>query len=165
MLKFALVLIFLSLAANAEQPNTLVVKKEPFSREVMENNPYSAQTHSYGLLHPSRFSMQQSYSTSMSYGGGGMASSGVYLNSLSYQLAEPLTLSMDIGLHTPFYSSGIYSNMYRGDNMENFGSFILPRISLEYKPTENSSISLHYFNLQDAYKAYGPFGHWSSYSR
>jgi len=135
--------------------NTLIAKKEPFSRKTMEKG--NQELYSNGPLNPGRFSMSQSYSTSMGYSSGGSYSAGVYLNTLAYQIANPLVFSIDVGFHSPFYSSGIYNSTVDPSNIENNTSFVMPRMSLEYRPTENTTLSLHYINGQDAYKAYGPF--------
>ncbi|MDQ3002919.1 MAG: hypothetical protein M3Y08_16865 [Fibrobacterota bacterium] len=118
----------------------------------------------FSFMNPNRFSMQQSYSVNFASGTYGSNSAGLYLNTLSYKLADPLTLSADVGFHTPLYSTGAFS---RRAGPQNAGfqdprlgsSLILPHVGLEYKPSKNTSFSLHLFNGQDAYKAYGsPYG-------
>ena len=147
----------------AEQPRaTLLTKKEPFSRDRMERPVYTSQ--SYSLLDPARFSMTQSYSTTMGFGGGGSYSSGLYLNTIGYQISKPLFFSIDLGLHSPFHSSGKYQSEFNALEMENGPSLVIPRMSLEYKPSEKTSLSLHIINGKDAYKAYGPMGHYGWYS-
>jgi hypothetical protein len=86
-------------------------------------------------LNPARFSMSQSYSLSyLSFGGRGF-SQGVYLNTMQYQLANPLSMSVQWGMaHQPFASAGlpgIYGNglFFSGAN-------------LEYKPSEKFRIGL-----------------------
>jgi hypothetical protein len=117
----------------------------------------------FSLLNPNRFSMHQSYSVNFASGSLGNMSSGVYLNTLSYRLADPLTLSADVGFYSPLYNStGAFSKNGFQDPRLN-SSLILPHIGLEYKPSENTSFSIHLLNGQDAYKAYGsamdPFMH------
>jgi len=156
--KIITLLLFVSLTSIlADSPSqTLITKKEPFSRETMEKS-YQGQA-SYGLLSPTRFSMSQSYTTSMAFSGAGSYSSGVYMNTLAYQIADPLVFSIDLGVHSPFYSSGLYNSPVDPNNMENNTSFVMPRMGLEYRPTDNTTLSLHYINGRDAYKTYGPFG-------
>lgn len=105
---------------------------------------------SFSLAQPGRFSMQQSYSLSAMSGSYGSMSSGLYLNTLSYRLAPPLVLSADIGFHTPIHSS-IPGAVPNGSP----GSVILPRMGLEYRPTENLLLNIELFNGPDAWKAYG----------
>ncbi len=86
-------------------------------------------------LNPARFSMSQSYSLSyLSYGGRGF-SQGIYLNTMQYQLADPLSVRVQWGMaHQPFASAGlqgIYGNglFFSGANVE-------------YKPSEKLRIGL-----------------------
>jgi hypothetical protein len=110
----------------------------------------------FALLNPNRFSMRQSYSVGFSSGSIGTSSAGLYLNTLSYRLADPLTLSADVGFHTPFYGTSSMGFSKGGfQDPRNGSSLVFPHVGLEYKPTENASISLHLFNGRDAYKAYG----------
>jgi len=110
----------------------------------------------FSFLNPNRFSMQQSYSVGFSSGSFGSQSAGLYLNTISYRLADPLTLSADVGFHTPFHSSLGGPSMSGGMGNPGLGSsLVLPRIGLEYRPSEHSTISLQILNGPDAVKAYG----------
>jgi hypothetical protein len=110
----------------------------------------------FSLVNPNRFSMRQSYSVNFSSGPIGTSSAGLYLNTLSYRLADPLTLSADVGFYTPLYGSSSMGFAKGGFQDPRLGSsLVFPHVGLEYKPTEHSSISLHLFNGRDAYKAYG----------
>jgi hypothetical protein len=145
-------------------PKTLLTEPGDFDRgnllapEWREGRSLSG----FSLLNPNRFSMRQSYSVGFASGSFGSSSSGLYLNTLSYRLADPLTLSADVGFHTPLYSSGAFSQGTRGgagfQDPRLGSSLVLPRIGLEYKPTEHTSMSLQLFNGRDAYKAYGSLG-------
>ncbi len=145
---------------NAESGvSTVLTERSGFDKSSLISPQFQpASEVGFSLLNPNRFSMSQSYSVGFSSGGGNSYSSGVYLNTLSYQLADPLLLRVDLGMHTPFYS-----NMGGNGDSRNFAnhlqsaSFIMPHVGLEYRPTENSVISLHWFNGEDASKAYGPF--------
>jgi len=101
-----------------------------------------------------RFSMQQSYSLTAMSGGGGSAASGLYLNTLSYQFTPLLTASVDVGFHTPLHSSVPGASQNNGA-----GSLVVPRLGLEYRPTDRLSFNLQVVNTPDAWKAYG--GPWS----
>lgn len=110
----------------------------------------------FSFLNPSRFSMQQSYSVNFASGSLGASSAGLYLNTLSYKLANPLTLSADVGFYSPLYSSSPGNFNANGIQDPSRGSSIVfPRIGLEYKPTKNTSFSLQLFNGRDSQKAYG----------
>lgn len=145
---------------------TLLTEPEAFDRGTLMAPEYQSanSVSGFSFLNPNRFSMQQSYSVNFASGTYGSNSAGLYLNTLSYKLADPLTLSADVGFHTPLYSTGAFS---RGGGPQGPGfqdprlgsSLILPHVGLEYKPSKNTSFSLHLFNGQDAYKAYGsPYG-------
>ena len=110
----------------------------------------------FSFLNPNRFSMSQSYSVNFASGSFGSSSAGLYLNTLSYKLANPLTLSADVGFYSPLYSSAPGAFGSRGIQDPTRGSsLVLPRLGLEYKPSKNTSFSLQLLNGQDAGKAYG----------
>ena len=141
-------------AENSGNANSsVVVGNGDFDSHSLFAQPTSSSSVSF--LNPSRFSMHQSYSLSFASGGAGSTSSGVYLNTLSYKLASPLTLSMDMGFYTPIHSSipGMRQNALSSPGAGT--SMILPRMGLEYKPSDNFSLNLEIFNGQDAWKAYG----------
>ena len=145
-------------AAFADQsPKTLLTEPGGFDRGNLMAPEWreGASVSGFSLLNPNRFSMRQSYSVGFASGSFGSSSAGLYLNTLSYRLADPLTLSADVGFHTPLYSSS--GSFSRGGFQDpRLGSsLVLPRIGLEYKPTEHTSMSLQLFNGRDAYKAYG----------
>jgi hypothetical protein len=145
--------------AQPTASKSFVLEPHDFDRSSILSPEARSGGSGFHFLSPSRFSMHQSYSMNFSSGNGGSYSSGLYLNTLSYQLATPLILSMDIGFHSPIYNS--FSTTQAGPSPWN-GSFrpslVLPRIGLDYKPTEHTQISLQLINGNDAWKAYGsPF--------
>jgi hypothetical protein len=153
-------------AFDSDQPKTVLTEKSDFDRSELMSNTYRGSSVSgLSFVHPNRFSMQQSYSMSFSSGSLGSQSSGLYLNTLAYKLAEPLTLSADLGFYTPFYSSlpGMQSSGMRG--AAEGSSMVFPRVGLEYKPSKNLSMSLQLFNGPDAAKAYGYDGFLSPWYR
>jgi len=103
---------------------------------------------------PSRFSMQQSYSVSAMSSGSGSMSSGLYLNTVSYRITDPLVLSVDMGVHTPMHST--FAG-YSGGTGAEASSFVLPRIGLDYVPNDRFSMHFQLYNGPDAWKAYGPY--------
>lgn len=108
---------------------------------------------SLSLAQPNRFSMHQSYSLTAMSTPQGSASSGLYLNTLSYQLAQPLSMFVDVGFYTPIHSSIPGMNASAGA-----GSIVLPRMGLEYKPSDRLTMNLELVNGPDAWKAYGMGG-------
>ena len=172
-LAMALALPF-SVWANKEgafsdgQPKTVLTEPDDFDRSTLLSPNFRGPSVSgLALLHPNRFSMQQSYSVGFSSSSYGSQSSGLYLNTLSYRLAEPLTLTADVGFHTPFHSSlsGVPSPSLRGSGMGS--SLVLPHVGLEYRPSKLTTISLHLINGPDAARAYGyPFSpFWNPWDR
>jgi hypothetical protein len=110
----------------------------------------SGSSSSFSVTNPARFSMQQSYSLSAMSGPHGSLSSGLYLNTLSYQFTPLLVAFVDVGFYTPLHSS--IPGLEQGAGM---GSLVLPRVGLEYRPTERLSLNLELVNGPDAWKAYG----------
>lgn len=99
-------------------------------------------------LDPSRFSMSQSYSMSYADIGGRGFSQGLYLNTLRYQFAIPLTVSLQLGLaHQPFGISGV-------SPMMNDGLFV-SGAQLRYQPSKNTLIQLDF--RQAPYSGYSRY--------
>ncbi|MEO7423629.1 MAG: hypothetical protein ABI036_00485 [Fibrobacteria bacterium] len=140
-----------------DQPKTVLSEPQEFDRGTLMAPEYQSQgsVSGFSFLNPNRFSMHQSYSMNFSSGSFGSTSAGLYLNTLNYKLADPLTLSADVGFYTPLYNSaGAFSRSGMQDPRSS-SSLVFPHVGLEYKPTDNTTFSLHLFNGQDAYKAYG----------
>jgi hypothetical protein len=96
-------------------------------------------------LNPNRFSMQQSYSLSYTSLGGRDFSQGVYLNTMSYRVADPLQVSLQWGvMHQPLGGLGVQSLYQNG--------FFVSGASVEYKPSRNLSVGVQ-FNRN-------PAGYW-----
>lgn len=164
---FGLALAFIVVPVSASEPppafaddapKTLLTEPGEFDRGNLMAPEWreGASVSGFSLLNPNRFSMRQSYSVGFASGSFGSSSAGLYLNTLSYRLADPLTLSADVGFHTPLYSSGAFSGGPAGFQDPRLNSsLVLPRIGLEYKPSENTSMSIQLFNGRDAHKAYG----------
>jgi len=146
-------------AAGGEAPKTVLTQSDEFDRGTLMAPQWregGSSVSGFSLLNPNRFSMHQSYSVNFASSSYGSSSAGVYLNTLSYRLADPLTLSADVGFYTPLYASPSMGMSKGGFQNPGLGSsLVFPHIGLEYKPSENSTISLHLFNGRDAYKAYG----------
>jgi hypothetical protein len=148
--------------SETEPGRTLLTEPQDFDRGTLMTPEFQSRgtVSGFSFLNPNRFSMSQSYSMNFASGSYGSTSAGLYLNTLSYKLADPLTLSADVGFHTPLYSSGAFA---RGGLSGKSGfqdpsqgsSLVLPRVGLEYRPSKNTTLSLQLINGQDAYKAYG----------
>jgi len=87
------------------------------------------------LLHSPRFRMTQSYSLSFFSLGGQAYNQGMYLNSMSYQISDPLLARVQIGvLHQPL---GAWGNSGQAN-----GRVFVRSASLLYKPSDQ--MSLHF---------------------
>src|SRR5258706_6518157 len=86
---------------------TVLTEPQEFDRGNLLAPEFQSQSSvsGFSFLNPNRFSMHQSYSVNFASGSFGSSSNGLYLNTLSYKLADPLTLSADVGFFTPLYSS------------------------------------------------------------
>jgi hypothetical protein len=83
----------------------------------------------------------------MSAGGHGF-SQGVYLNTMSYRVADPLQLSLQWGImNQPLASFGV-APMYQN-------GFFLSGANLEYKPSKNVSLGVQFSSYPAGY--YSPY--------
>ena len=99
------------------------------------------------LFHSSRFNMSQSYTMSMGTFGGQGFNQGLYLNTMSFQLSQPLFMQVSFGYaHQPFSIAG--SNPDKGQ-------FFLHRAMLQYKPSSKTEITLEY--QQVPARLYSPY--------
>ena len=92
----------------------------------------SSNAKTFSLLDPSRFKLYQSYSFSYFSGGGNTTSLGIYTTTLSYQISNPLSLTLSLNyLHQPL--------SVVGQNYGGIKNSVLPNFQLYYHP--NSSFS------------------------
>jgi len=93
----------------------------------------------------SRISISHSYSLSYFSGGGISGSQGLYNGTIRYQLANPLTLTLNVGiLHDPgalFGSSKFSQN-----------ATILPSGWLDWRPSENFMMSIGFETVPAYYR-------------
>ncbi|MDM7924966.1 MAG: hypothetical protein QUS35_03015 [bacterium] len=90
-----------------------------------------------GLIDPSRFKMTQSYSLSFFSAGSRSFNQGLYLNTMQYQLSDPLTAVLQVGyLHQPLGGAGLTGS--------SAGQFFISGASLEYKPSNGTRLFFDY---------------------
>ena len=80
-----------------------------------------------------------------------------FMAHLAYEFTPNLHLYANVGLGLPLFAN--INNGYRiarEDLRQGNVSVLIPDISLEYKPSENTYIRLSYINERDSFKAYGP---------
>ena len=105
-----------------------------------------------GLLDPSR--MHMSHSLSMGYiGGSGVSMSrGLYMNTIDYQISQPLSVTTHLGYQ--FQPSGPAEF-----NPANTGTEFVGGADLNWRPTNNSAFRLSFYrNMMPDYY-YSPFGY------
>ena len=95
----------------------------------------------FGWFDPSRLKMAQSFSMSYQTSGQNGFALGVYTNSLSYQVSDPLSLQMDVSvMHSPYSSIG-------GDFAKSLSGIYLSRAELNYKPSDNMLFQVQFRQL------------------
>jgi hypothetical protein len=88
-------------------------------------------------LDPTKFSMSQSYSLSFNSVGGNSFSQGLYLNTMKYQLSNPITMYLQIGfLNQPLGRVGLKSPY---DN-----KLFVSGAGFEYKPSETFKLQFEF---------------------
>jgi hypothetical protein len=89
------------------------------------------------LLRSPRFRMTQSYSLSFFSTGGQAFNQGMYLNSMSYQISDPLLAQVQIGyMHQPL---GAW-----GNSAQTNGKVFVRSASLQYQPSDKMHIRFDY---------------------
>ncbi|NUN70794.1 MAG: hypothetical protein HUU02_13920 [Bacteroidetes bacterium] len=109
----------------------------------------------FSLFNPNNFQMRHSYSASYSTSGGQGIALQRYTNTMIYQFSPTLDARVDLSLQNSPYSTF----EYRLQNQ--FSKAYVSRAELNYRPTENTVISLQYRELPFNYYGYGyqrPFG-------
>ena len=113
-----------------------------------------------GFLNPDRLSMNHTFSMSyMSMGNAGGMMVNSYMNTINYQISNPLFLRLNLGIMNVPYNSFNNSNNPALSNTQFFGG-----AELFYQPTENSMIKLG-VQVRPGYYGpgyYGP-GYYNSY--
>ena len=102
----------------------------------------------FSLFDPSRFEMHQSYSMSFFSGNGGTQSIAMYLNSIDYKLAQPLTLQLDLAfVHQP-------QTLFGAEGTSGLNGKILPSFRLLWEPSKDFHMAISY-ETRNAY--YNPY--------
>ena len=100
----------------------------------------SPKSASFNLLDPSRLKMTQSYTFSYFSSKSGSGTSGLYTNTIQYQISKPLTVWVGLSyLHEPIH-------WQRGQRVSSGGK-ILPNFLLEYKPNSNFYFLIKFSSL------------------
>lgn len=103
----------------------------------------------FSLFNPDQLKMRQSYSIWYSSTPRGSQSLAMYLNSIEYQISDPLKVQFNLGyLHRP---SAVARNGVAA--LEN--GKILPGLSLTWKPSNKFHLRLDYRQMPGYYNPYG----------
>ncbi len=112
-------------------------------------SPYVAKGKT-SLFDPSKLSIHQSYTFGYFSGGGTSGSLGYYLNSIEYNISNPLKIRVDLGfLHSP-------SSMISGRSSLNNSGVFVPGVSVDWKPSPYFNFRLDYHHVP-AYNNNGMF--------
>ncbi len=104
----------------------------------------------FGLFNPANFSMRQSVSMSYMTMGNQSIALGMYTNSMSYKISDPLTLSADVSIMNSPYSS--LGNSFA----KSINGIYLTRAELNYHPTKNFQVDVQ-FDQNPLYQYYNPY--------
>jgi hypothetical protein len=108
----------------------------------------------FSLLDPSRLSIHHSYTLSYFSGGGQSGSVGMYMSTIEYQFAQPLSVRVGLGyLHQPLG--------FLNSNANPVGNEILPNFQVEWRPSENFHFQVDYLTVPTS--AYGNGYGWGGY--
>jgi len=84
--------------------------------------------------------MTHSYSLSLGSFGGETITQGVYLNTMRYQLTDPLSVHLQLGI-----GHQALGGQFR--NAQNTTEIFISRAGFEYKPTKNLKLQMEYSKL------------------
>jgi hypothetical protein len=100
------------------------------------------------FLDPNRFSMDHSYTLSFMSSGRHSTNLGMYLNTMTYQISDPLLMQLRVGyLHQPF---GSMNSMPSSSN----NTFFVQGAQLLYRPNKSLRISLEYQSIPSMMSPY-----------
>ncbi len=122
----------------------LVPKSQSFSKADMVRDPYyysPKNPDQTGILDPSRFSMHHTYSLQYSSGSRESNMLGAYINTMTYNFNLPMQLTLDIGY---FHQPQALLRSGKQLSGQGNGSFVAPRVQLDYQPSKNVLMSLQY---------------------
>jgi len=139
-LLIAIILPSLLTAQLKRQDNPVEIKKEL----LQPSNQYLG----FSLIDPSRLTMSHSVSMShFSMGGRGLSQT-MYLNTLQYQIANPLMLKVQWGIQNYPYNS------FSKDNPAFQNGFFLSGAELKYQPNDKFEMKLQYRSMPGMYNPY-----------
>ncbi|MBN2012355.1 hypothetical protein JW960_23700 [candidate division KSB1 bacterium] len=97
-----------------------------------------------GLIDLSKIHMSHSYSLSYQSMGDMAVSQSLYLNTISYQLSDPLSLKMQWGIQSFPYST------FSPDHPAFQSGFVFSGMQLKYQPSDKFSVKFEYSALPNS---------------
>lgn len=115
-----------------------------------------------GFINPKNFSISHSFSMNVMTGGNTSVSLASYTATMNYKILKNLNLSADVTMqYSPYASIGSNNPAINKDFQNSLNGINLSRVSLDYHPTKDMSISINYFNHKGSY--YGYDNYYNSY--
>lgn len=106
-------------------------------------NAWDWNPNNYSLLNPNNYSMNHSMSFSTAYRTGGASLyQSRYTNHISYQVNEKMDINVD--LHVTNFGTANVSKGFNIKSNEDNATNIVPDFSINYRPTENTTINFIY---------------------
>lgn len=149
-------------SANTPKDSTGAVKEDTVVVYIEDGIPWNREN-----FNPERLKRDESfdpglrvaysYSVNFISGSFGTFAHQTYMAHLAYDFSPDLHLYANLGLWMPLYThfkQGV--PIPKEDVRQGRVDFIMPDITLEYKPTENTRFRLMLVNERDAMRAYGP---------
>ena len=94
-------------------------------------------------IDPNNFSMHHSYEMSFFSFGGRSLTQAIYLNTINYKIADPLSLTFQWGVHHQPFGG------FLKDNLASQGAFI-SGAELKYKPNDKMMIKIQYHSYPNS---------------
>ncbi len=98
----------------------------------------------FSLLDPSRLSISNSYSFSYFSGNGQSGSVGMLMNSIEYQISNPLKVTLNLGvMHNP--------SAFIGQSSGGLSPIFLPGVKIQYRPNDNFLFQMNFQSYPSRY--------------
>ncbi|HAX48308.1 MAG TPA: hypothetical protein PK605_05945 [Ignavibacteria bacterium] len=108
-----------------------------------------------GFINPKNFSITHSFDMSVMSGGNTSVSLASYTATMNYKILKNMNLSADVTMqYSPYASIGSNNPAINKDFQNSLNGINLSRVSLDYRPTKDMSISINYFNPKGSYYGY-----------
>lgn len=108
-----------------------------------------------GFINPKNFSIHHSFNMSVMTGGNTSVSLASYTATMNYKILKNMNLSADVTMqYSPFATLGSNNPALNKDFQNSLNGINLSRVSLDYQPTKDMSISINYFNTKGSYYGY-----------